>query len=399
MASHAVPLKSLVPGSAFGDLQPLKPVFKDVRVVGLGEGTHGTHEFMTVRHRVFEYLVNEMGFRVFAVEASYSGALKIDDYLQTGQGDPRTLLQGLLLWPFTTAEMLDLIKWMRTYNETAAPDQRLHYAGFDVLGGEEVYSRLAAFLGKVDPQYLEENGDFIRQIATLNLGSLPAYGQATRDQELTRLRSIRDHMIAKEKQYAAISSPAEARAAVLHIRNLVGTFDSYVGSTETESLLKRDRYMAEMIQGLLGQFGPEARMAIIAHNYHVSTVQNAMGWYLRELLGDAYYATELLFAQGSFRAKDSRFRIQNFTVSPATADLLEFQLACVGTGNAFLDYRRSVRTKTVQNWLEGAHNQRSIGAQYLPDWPQNVTSAVSPLKWDGLIYTLDTTPTAPIENL
>jgi erythromycin esterase len=43
-----------------------------VRVVGLGESTHGTAEFFRLKHRLVEYLVTAHGFRTFAMEASAS---------------------------------------------------------------------------------------------------------------------------------------------------------------------------------------------------------------------------------------------------------------------------------------------------------------------------------------
>lgn len=49
--ANAMPLKSLTPGGDFADLQPLKQALDGARLVRLGEGTHGTHEFSTIRHR------------------------------------------------------------------------------------------------------------------------------------------------------------------------------------------------------------------------------------------------------------------------------------------------------------------------------------------------------------
>ena len=56
LAKNAIPLHSIKTGSGFADLQPLKKVFQDVRVVGLGEATHGTREFFQFKHRMVEFL-------------------------------------------------------------------------------------------------------------------------------------------------------------------------------------------------------------------------------------------------------------------------------------------------------------------------------------------------------
>ncbi|MFF1295767.1 MULTISPECIES: hypothetical protein [unclassified Streptomyces] len=40
----------------------------DARVVGLGEATHSSHDFFALKDRVFRHLVEEKGFRTFALE-------------------------------------------------------------------------------------------------------------------------------------------------------------------------------------------------------------------------------------------------------------------------------------------------------------------------------------------
>ena len=42
----AIPLRHVEAGHGFADLEPLKQIWKDVRIVGLGEATHGTREFV-----------------------------------------------------------------------------------------------------------------------------------------------------------------------------------------------------------------------------------------------------------------------------------------------------------------------------------------------------------------
>jgi hypothetical protein len=51
----------------------------DASVVGLGEATHGSHDFFALKHRVFRHLVEEKGFCPFALEAPWSTGLLLDD--------------------------------------------------------------------------------------------------------------------------------------------------------------------------------------------------------------------------------------------------------------------------------------------------------------------------------
>ena len=53
--AHA--LRSTEPYGDLRDLRPLGAMVADAAVVGLGEATHSSREFFTMKHRVFRYLV------------------------------------------------------------------------------------------------------------------------------------------------------------------------------------------------------------------------------------------------------------------------------------------------------------------------------------------------------
>ncbi|HXY41772.1 MAG TPA: carboxypeptidase regulatory-like domain-containing protein, partial [Vicinamibacteria bacterium] len=63
---QAHPLTTVEPGRSLADLEPLRAVVGEARVVGLGEATHGTREFFQLKHRLLEFLVERMGFTVLA---------------------------------------------------------------------------------------------------------------------------------------------------------------------------------------------------------------------------------------------------------------------------------------------------------------------------------------------
>jgi erythromycin esterase len=88
LKENGVSIKTVEAGNGFADLLSLKRVFKDVHYVGLGEETHGTREFFQFKHRMLEFLVQEMGFRVFAIEASYS-ACQRSIVRAFGRGTPK----------------------------------------------------------------------------------------------------------------------------------------------------------------------------------------------------------------------------------------------------------------------------------------------------------------------
>ena len=58
------PLSGASPELNHDDLQPLSYLGSS-RIVGLGEATHGTKEFFQLKHRIFKYLVENHGFKIF----------------------------------------------------------------------------------------------------------------------------------------------------------------------------------------------------------------------------------------------------------------------------------------------------------------------------------------------
>jgi erythromycin esterase len=59
-------------------------IFQDARIIGLGEATHGSKEFFDAKHRIFRYLVENHGIKVFAFEADFGESLYLNEAIQKG---------------------------------------------------------------------------------------------------------------------------------------------------------------------------------------------------------------------------------------------------------------------------------------------------------------------------
>src|SRR3989440_9052092 len=102
---HAIPFNTITPSAPEQDLLPLKQIVGNASIVGLGEATHGTHEFFEMKHRLLEFLVEQMGFTTFAIEGDWDAGAQINDYVMTGKGNARDLLQLFHIWPWNTQEV------------------------------------------------------------------------------------------------------------------------------------------------------------------------------------------------------------------------------------------------------------------------------------------------------
>ena len=79
------------------DIDFLRDLVGDARIVALGENTHGTRDFFEMKARILRFLVEEMGFNTFAIEATWPESLLVDRYVRTGEGDPAAAPRRALL--------------------------------------------------------------------------------------------------------------------------------------------------------------------------------------------------------------------------------------------------------------------------------------------------------------
>src|SRR5262245_3273128 len=52
LRANAIPLRTAEPGGGFQDLEFLRSIIGNARIVSLGEATHGTREFFQLKHRL-----------------------------------------------------------------------------------------------------------------------------------------------------------------------------------------------------------------------------------------------------------------------------------------------------------------------------------------------------------
>ena len=127
-----IPLKSVDTLDDFSDLKPLKSILINKNVVGLGEATHGTHEFFTMKHRLVKFLVKEMGFRIFTIEADFAGTFAMNDYVLYGKGTAKDAIEKMGIGVWYTKEFISMIEWIKWYNTTQSSLNKVVFYGCDM---------------------------------------------------------------------------------------------------------------------------------------------------------------------------------------------------------------------------------------------------------------------------
>jgi erythromycin esterase-like protein/beta-lactamase regulating signal transducer with metallopeptidase domain len=150
--ANAIPLSTVQAGHGFDDMQPIAKIVGNARIVALGEATHGTREFFQLKHRMVEFLASKMGFTIFSIEANMPEAYRLNDYVLNGKGDPATLLKGMYFWTWDTKEVLEMIQWMREFNQSGKG--RIEFTGFDMQTPNVAAKIVSDFVAANEPDYL-----------------------------------------------------------------------------------------------------------------------------------------------------------------------------------------------------------------------------------------------------
>jgi erythromycin esterase len=402
----AIPLQTEEPGHGFADLQPLKPLLEDARVVALGEATHGTRDFFQLKHRMLEFLVTELGFTVFAIEAPFSQALAINDYVLTGKGDPTVALKGLGMWPWQTHEVLDLILWMRAYNTEPTHTKKLKFHGVDMQGHHEAAKAVLAYLARVDPSHAEAVKEPFSPLLSTNPRAVAWLYDDKRQLLRQALEALSQRFTAQRKAYERRSSPKEWALALQHLRVVRQSVELAL----TGNWALRDRSMADNLRWVLDHEGPEAKAVVWAANSHVrlddggDPTLRVMGGYLREMFGRKLYVFGFAFHRGSFRASNAspapepgRKGVVSFTVPPVPEASLDTALASVGTPLLALDLRALPRSGPAYEWWRREHATRSFGAVYTDEgYPLMRLHVLE--AYDGLLFVENTSAARPVSE-
>ncbi|MFJ4689109.1 erythromycin esterase family protein [Streptomyces sp. NPDC088789] len=384
----ARPLRTVEPGGDTRDLRALDQAVGDARVVGIGEATHGSHDFFALRDRAFRHLVERRGFRTFALEASWSTGMRLNDYVLHGKGDPRRIMgeefQRDYLW-WNNTDYQRLIDWMRSYN-LRHPDDPVRFMGDDIAwSGPELYDAVTGHVTGAHPELAD-------RLAGLYRGLRPAVPTgAYIEQYLAKPHAERLEMAERTgealrllREGLAGRQDSASRSAVQNATVIDQTARQYAFDFDDPeqipaSMRYRDEAMAANVDWWQRHTGD--RILLAAHDDHVAYTSTdpdhypkVQGAFLRDRLGSGYVSVGVTFGQGSFNATHNSTdvtgpqedRIYRWTLGPAAPGSNEYTLDRVGHRDYLVDLREV--GGPARDWLARARPIRLVGTAY-PDGP------------------------------
>ena len=347
--------------------------------------------------RMLEFLVEEMGFRIFAIEANWTEALRVNDYILRGEGDPAKALAGMYFGIWNTKEMLALIEWMRAYNLDPTHKEKLQFLGFDMQFSHVALQRVLEYLQAVDPEYeaaiREPLQPLLRRPLAPTYTNLPVARRETIAQRTTEVVDRFDDRRAAYVETSSVESWSVARRNAVIVGQAA---DMY--RTESPSVQSRDLFMAENVVSILEE-QPNKKAVLWAHNGHVGKQEygpiKTMGMHLDERFGSDMVVFGFAFHRGAFRAIEPGKGVRVFNAPAAFVGGLDETLSTIGSPLLVADLRPA--EGAVRNWLDAKQRTWSIGAVFSEELSAHYQPLIAPRKaFDVLMFVENTTASQPV---
>lgn len=315
-------------------VQPLVKQMAGKKVVALGEGTHGTAEFYTLRFWLTRILMEEYGFTQVALENDYTDTYQLNEGLRQPGAAVEPLMKAHLYSIWQNQETAELLTWMQTRNRTYRRQVQVRGIDFGYVLPEA--RELSALAARYPKSGLRELTATLTKHAALqdsvwdNLnkkdfkfprkrwleGGLEGYYTAEKIQQALPTA----HLPRKQRELAE-GFALDAKVA----------FDVFYQFTVKKRDSSRDSLMAEMTNFLVR--GKNDKVIVWAHDAHVSRKiamaddpgnGGGTGAFLERMLPGQYFVLGTSTATGTFAATtDGRIT----RTSPMASYPLEMPLA------------------------------------------------------------------------
>lgn len=406
LGDHAV---SLSTDDADWDLGPVAEELADSTVVGMGEATHGSHEFFRLKADLFCRLVADHGVRLFGLEANYSETLAVDRYVRGADDAPADAADALAatyFWPWYVTELRDLIEWMRAFNTGRPHGDQVRFFGFDAqyaVGGADA---LQSFLADADPALLEEHRETLEMLADWGLDADDEGLLESRIEDASAfVDATRERLDDRRSEYVDATDELAVERAELHLATMRDAVAVETAEAQLAGMECRDRAMADGVSRLLDHSAHD-RIALWAHNGHVQRAPyemegeqlQRMGQYLAERYGDDYAALGFSFATGSYQAMarddDGEYGLRDCPVGDASEGSVGSTLGRVDGSPLFLELS-GIDDDRLHEFLHEERPLRQPGGMYDPEESYE-SDLVLADAFDTLVHVDETTRAVPL---
>jgi erythromycin esterase len=265
-----------------------------VELLGLGEPTHGIEDFLILRNRLFQRLVEAHGYTAIAIESSFPRGYLANEYIlgRSSASYEEVMEKGFSHSFGQWKANHELIEWMRQYNADSWHPVKLHFYGFDspteMYGTDsprQVLEFVLDYLATVDPIRGERHRQRIEPLlgedatwehpetlmdATKSIGLSAEAAQLRIETEelIAELQIHRPDWVAKsgkDHYLEALQYAFVARQLLTYHAGLAGQADDRF----IRQAGLRDAMMADILAYIVSRERERGKVLAFAHNSHL----------------------------------------------------------------------------------------------------------------------------------
>lgn len=354
----------------------------NAQIVMIGEASHGTSEFYTIRAELSKRLINQKGFNVIAVEGDWPSVQGVNRYVKGyEEGDESArdiLLKSFNRWPtwmWANEEVGKFTEWLKEKNTTL--DKKIGFYGIDLYSLYESIDEVLNFLSE-NPKYKLELEHAKKAFSCFEpYNKMPEqYALSAAhftDECISEVSSLLKSLRSNEERY---SDKYEEDLNVIMNALVVKNAEAYYREMIQDAISwnTRDLHMVEAINELIKYHGEDAKIIIWEHNTHIGDASETsmkeeqminVGQLIREQYGkDNTFAIGFGTYQGTVIAADSWGEPLKIIDVPASKlNTWEGQLHAAGEEDKVLIFNEENR-ELFNDWI----GHRAIGVVYNPEF-------------------------------
>ena len=299
------------------ELKPLNKLIGNAKIVGLGENSHGSSSIFKVKLRLVKYLVKNLGFTLFALEAPTVECDLINQYVLYGKGSKREVIQNLVYKVWQNEDILNIVEWIKTYNETAKI--KVEFRGVDCQNS----------------------------ISALNYLLEVKKGNPLHNTEVKKLKQLFDYSLKEKKRWEVVYQQLNKVDSIYEIeektsdkikRYLLIFRQGLTFHSESTDYKLRDQYMADNVDWLIKHGRPGEKIIVSADNQHINKSSAVQGGYLNQMYGKDYINIGFTYRTGHYAADGPK---KMYEVHPPYLGTYEYFLSKSRFNNFIIDLRKS----------------------------------------------------------
>ena len=260
------------------DLDILIERIGDARFVLLGEASHGTHEYYTLRTQISKKLIEKKGFSFIAVEGDWPDCYRVNRYVKNYPDSGKSALEVLHAfnrwptWMWANWEVVALAEWMRKHNQDLSRNEKVGFYGLDVYSLWESLEAILDYLGKVDRQAWQTAIRAFDCFEPYGAEEGQSYARATlrvpmscEREVVNLLKEIRSKIPQYNTDHETVFSTEQNALVAVNAERYYRTMIK--GGPESWNI--RDRHMMDTLNRLMHFHGSHAKAIIWEHNTHI----------------------------------------------------------------------------------------------------------------------------------